>query len=192
MTFLYGTNMELLYSMPAVGATQSGSAITLLNTAATCPPFQLPALQNIWSLSGMTGKGLMIVAAGGYDIAAANTLTTLKLSFDTVITTSLNTMASSAAIVPPGTTTTGAWQAQVWITCTGIASETASTWESIGDGIIGPSTGAAFMWNSAVVAGIPTPVTLATQTPFYTDLYAQWQVNPTAMVCTQFMVFGLN
>jgi hypothetical protein len=190
LTFLYGTNMELLYSMPAVGATQTGSAATVINTAATCPPFQLPALQNIWSLGGMSGKGLMIVAAGGYDVGA-NTLTTLKLSFDTVVSTSLNTMGTSGAVAL-ASTTTGAWQAQIWMTCTGIASETASTWESIGDGIIGPSTGTAFMWNSAVVAGVPTPVTLPTQTAFYTDLYTQWQVNPTAVVCSQFMVFGLN
>jgi hypothetical protein len=49
-----------------------------------------------------------------------------------------------------------------------------------------------FMWNTLVTAGIPVPLTLPTQTSFYMGLYAQWVANPTVMLCTQFMVFGLN
>jgi hypothetical protein len=190
MTFLYGTNMELLYSMPAVGPSVAVSAATLLNTAASSPPFQLPPLQNIWSLSGITGKGLMIVAAGGHS-TGANTISTLKLSFDGTVGTSGSLTVGTGAI-PVVSTTTGAWQAQLWMTCTGITSETASTWEAIGDGIVGPSTGQAFMWNTPVTAGVPAPLTLPTQTSYYMGLYSQWVVNPTVMLCTQFMVFGLN
>jgi hypothetical protein len=190
MTFLYGTNMELLYSMPATGVTQAVSASTCLNTGATSPPFQLPALQNIWSLSGITGKGLMIVAAGGHS-TGANTITTLKLSFDGTAGTS-GALTVGTGAIPVVSTTTGAWQAQLWLSCTGVISETSSTWQGIGDGIVGPSTGQAFMWNSAVTAGIPVSLTLPTQTPYYMGLYTQWQVNPTVMLCTQFMVFGLN
>jgi hypothetical protein len=190
MTFLYGTNMELLYSMPATASTQTASASTCLNTGATSPPFQLPALQNLWSPSSMTGKGLMVVAAGGHS-TGANTISTLKLSFDGTAGTS-GALTVGTGAIPLVSTTTGAWQAQLWLSCTGVISETSSTWEAIGDGIVGPSTGQAFMWNTLVTAGIPVPLTLPTQTSFYMGLYAQWVANPTVMLCTQFMVFGLN
>jgi hypothetical protein len=198
MTFLYGTNMELLYSLPAVGPTQTSSVATCLNTAASAAPFQLPALQNIWSLSQIAGKGLMVVAAGGYDDASANTLTTLRLSLDTASgTTSTNIMAEAGFSNFTGAAT-WAWEAQVWLTCTGAIAGTASTWYANGQLTIGPGnnpTGTALtlMWGQpAIAAGIPTAVTLPTQVAYFTNIVSQFQASPTAMVCTQFMVFGLN
>ena len=46
MTFLYGTNMELLYSMPAIGPTITTTTAHTMMTgnSATNPPFLLPAL----------------------------------------------------------------------------------------------------------------------------------------------------
>jgi hypothetical protein len=197
MTFLYGTNLELLYSLPAIGATQSASAATILNTAATAPPFQLPALQNIWSPSSMAGKGLMIMAAGGFDIGA-NTLTTLKLSLDpTVTTTSVNIVAEAGALAM-GALTTWAWEAQVWLSCVGVTGNTASSWYASGQLTIGAgnneaTTAITLMWGQpAISAGIPTAISLPLQTPYFPNLISQWSANPTAMVCTQFMVFGLN
>jgi hypothetical protein len=189
--------MELLYSLPAIGATQAGSAATVINSAATSPVPQLPALQNIWSPSSITGKGLMVVAGGGYDVGA-NTLTTLRLSFDSAEgTTATNTIASTGAF-PVTTQAVGAWEAQVWINCVGVVSNTASSWYANGTLTLGPGsaptgTATTLMWGQpAIVAGVPTAITLGLQTPYFLDLVAQWQANPTAMVCTQFMVFGLN
>jgi hypothetical protein len=198
MTFLYGTNMELLYSLPAIGVTQSSSVATVLNTAATSPPFQLPALQNIWSLSALAGKGLMIVAAGGYDDASANTLTTLRLSLDSAAGTTATNIVAEAGFSNFTGAATWAWETQTWLTCTGAIASTASTWYSNGTFTIGPGnnpTGTAqtIMWGQpAIAAGIPTAMTIPTQTAFFVDLVGQWQVSPTAMVCTQFLVFGLN
>jgi hypothetical protein len=199
MTFLYGTNMELLYSMPAIGTTQTSSVATVLNTSPVVgSQFQLPAFQNIWSPGNIDGRGLMIVAAGGYDVGA-NTLTTLRLSLDTAAgTTSTNIIANTGAF-PLTTQAVGAWEAQVWMTCTGITNNTgATTWFAGGTLTLGPGsaptgTATTLMWGQpAIVAGVPTAITLGSQTPYFCNLVSQFQVSPTAMVCTQFMVFGLN
>lgn len=189
--------MELLYSLPAIGATQTSSVATCLNTAATAPPFQLPALQNIWSPSQITGKGIMIIAAGGYDIPA-NTLSTFRLSLDTSSgVTAVNTVATLGAY-SIATQTVGAWQAELFMTCTGVTSETASTWYSMGQLTIGPGssptgTASTLLWGQpSIAAGVPTAVTIPTNAAYYVNLVSQWQTTPTAMVCSQFLVFGLN
>jgi hypothetical protein len=192
--------MELLYSLPAIGSTQTGSAATLLNSAATSPMIQLPALQNIWSSSQLPGKGFLIVAAGGYDIAAANTLTTMRVSFDTTAgVTALNTIATTGALAGGcfgAAVATGSWEAQLWITCAGISGNTGSTWYSQGqlqfNSVSSTGTGVSFAWGNTITAGIPQSISLGLTNPYYVDLVAQWQANPTAMVCSQFMVFGLN
>lgn len=196
MTFLYGTNVELLYSLPAIGATQASSVATVLNTAATAPPFQLPALQNIWSPSQMIGKGLMFVAAGGYS-TATNTLTTLRLSLDApaVSTTPTNTIAATGALAGVPTGSAGAWEGQFWMTCVGITANTSSTWYAQGQvQFVGSSTGTAssYAWGNTVTNGIPQAITLPLQTSYFVDLVAQWQISPGAMVCSQFMIFGLD
>lgn len=195
MTFLYGTNLELLYAMPAVGATLAATTKTCITgTAATNGPFQLPALQNIWSPGNMVGRGLMIVAAGGYDISSS-TPTTLQFSFDTAVGTQAVTIATTGS-APWASSAVGLWEAQVWMTC--VATGTASTWYSNGTLTCGPgsantSTALTYMFGGpAVAAGIPTAITVPTTASYMLNAYAQWATAPTAMVCTQFLCFGLN
>src|SRR5580658_5882800 len=99
MSFVYGTNVELLYSLPAIAVTVASATANLLvsGSVTTGPaPCQLPNLQNIWPVSQMPGKALMIMAAGGYDLATGSgTQNTLKLCFDSAIPTPLNTMATT-------------------------------------------------------------------------------------------------
>ena len=200
MTFLYGTNEECIYAMPAIGVTQASSVITCLNTAATAPPLQLPALQNIWSPSNITGKAFKIVACGGYDISAANTLTTLRLSFDTASGTAANnTIAATGALSGNAfgaASTTGAWQFVLWMTCTGISGETNTTWFAGGQlqfsGTMSTGVGTSYGFGNTVTAGVPQTFTLPLQTALFPNLCAQWQASPVAMVCSQFIVCGLN
>lgn len=195
MTFLFGTNMELLYSMPASGTTIT-SAIKSLATGntATNPPFQLPAFQNIWPVSALVGRGLMFMASGGFDIAST-TPTTLTLTLDgTAATQGLYTVATTGSAAWT-TTAVGMWEAQAWMTC--VSTGTVSTWYSSGQLTVGPSsaetsTAITYMWGGNVNAGIPQPVTIPTNTPLYPEIYATWATAPTAFVCTQFMIFGLD
>jgi hypothetical protein len=192
--------MELLYSLPAIGATQAGSAITCLNTAATAPPFQLPSLQNIWSPSSLTGKGLFIVAAGGYDISAANTLTTLRLSFDAASGTTANNTAGATGALSGGpfgaAATSGAWELQCWLTCVGISTELNSNWYSQGQlqfsGTASTGVATSYAFGNTVTAGIPQTFAMSNATSYFVNLCAQWQASPVAMVCSQLMVFGLD
>lgn len=200
MTFLYGTNEECIYSMPAIGVTQTSSALTCLNTAPTAPPLQLPALQNIWSPGNITGRAFKIMAAGGFDLIGANTLTTLRLSFDTASgTTANNTVAATGALSGNAfgaANSAGAWQLLIWMTCTGISSETLSTWFAGGQlqfsGTMTTGVATSYGFGNTITNGVPQTFTLPLQTPLFPNLCAQWQTTVTAMVCSQFIVCGLN
>lgn len=206
MTFLYGTNMELLYNQAAISATFSTTVLTCINTAATILPYQLPALQNIWSSSNMVGKGLMFIAGGGYDCTAAAESLSIQLAFDSAVATpaaSSVTVASIGLCTVP-TTNVGQWQAQVWLNCVS-ASGTASTWYSNGDIVMGvgnnesglvPTSIAttAYMWSGlANTTGVPGAVTLSAVTSYFPDLYSKWLgAGGCTITTTQFMCFGLN
>jgi hypothetical protein len=196
MTFVFGTNTELLYSMPVIGTSITSTSTVVCNTAATMGPFQLPALGNIWSIGNMVGKGLMIVASGGYDCAALNS-NTFRLQTDTAIATSAATSGllcvTGAATAP--LSTTGAWDLQVWMSCVSVVANTATFYVS-GDLTYGAgnSNSATLYYNvgNSVTAGVPTATSLATNAAQYVDLWTTWATAPTAFVCSQFMVFGLN
>jgi|ERR1700722_1917276 len=202
MTFLYGTNMELLYSQPAIAATIATTTSTCINTAATINPYQLPALQNIWSPGSMVGKGLMFLFAGGYNDTAAVESLSLTLALDSVIATPA---ASSVTVTTMGlctvpTSATGLWEAQCWLSCVSV-SNTASTWYMNGQVTVGPgnaeaalSTAFTYMWGGPTVTlGVPSPVTIATTIGYFPDLYSKWLGNGGCTIATtQMLVFGLN
>jgi hypothetical protein len=196
LTFVFGTNTELLYSMPVIGSSITSVSTVVTNTAATTGPFQMPALGNIWSIGNMVGKGLMILAGGGYDCAALNS-NTFRLQTDTAIASSQATSGlicvTGAATAP--LSTTGAWDLQVWMSCIATNTTTATFYVS-GDLTYGPSNSnsASIYYNigNPVTAGIPTGATLATNAAQYVELWTAWATAPTAFVCSQFMVFGLN
>lgn len=196
--------MELLYSQPAISFTNATTTITCINTAATFAPYQLPALQNIWSASSLVGKGFMIIASGGYNDTAGASSNALKLQFDVAVGTSAATSAVIAATglstVP--TTSVGQWQAQVWLNCVS-TSGTVSTWYTNGnieygqgntEGGLAPTTVATFqyMWcGTAITTGVPAAITIPTNVAFFPSLYSTW-ASASTMCTTQLMIFGLN
>lgn len=196
MTFVFGTNTELLYSLPVLGNSITSTSTVVCNTAATASPFQLPALGNIWSTSNMIGKGFMIIANGGYDCAALNS-NTLRLQLDQNVAASAATSSlvtvTGAATAP--LSTIGAWDLQVWMTCVATSPGTASFYVS-GDLAYGASNSnsATLYYNvgNPVTAGVPTACSVSTTLPTFVELWTTWATAPTAFVCSQFMVFGLN
>lgn len=196
--------MELLYSQPAISFTNATTTITCINTASTFAPYQMPALQNIWSAGQLPNKGLMIIAAGGYNDTAGAASNALKLQFDVASGTSA---ATSAVICATGlctvpTSSVGQWQAQVWLNCVSSAN-TVSTWYSNGEITYGignteaanaPGTAVTFtyMWcGTAITTGVPAAVTIPTNQAFFPSLYSTWSAAST-MCTTQLMIFGLN
>ena len=66
---------EVLYQMPAVGATiVSTTASVVTGNAAGNPAYQLPALASIWSPDKLPGKGILIQASGA-DFAFMDNIT---------------------------------------------------------------------------------------------------------------------
>jgi hypothetical protein len=197
LSFVYGTNVELLYSMPAIGATLAATAVTCVSgTSSSAAPFLMPSLQNIWSPSQMQGKSLMIVANGGYDVGS-NTGNKMSLILDSALAT---TAASSVTVASTGsntfpTSTTGAWEIQLWMSC--VSTGTVSTWYPGGTMTCGPGSSnvtasSTFVWGSTITAGIPQVVTIPTTVPYYVDLYSQWATAPTAFVVSTFQVYAMN
>jgi len=194
MSFVYGTNCELLFSMPAIGASITGTGKSIITgTSATSTPFQMPALQSIWSPSQMPGKAIHIEAAGGYDIASGTN--TMQLSLDSAVNTQSFILAATGAVTWP-VSSTGFWQLEFDLTCTA-AGLTTSTWYSAGNLVIGagnaPTTfGSAVTFSNTVTAGIPQPNTIPNNISYYPEIYVTWSAGPTACVCTQFQVWALN
>jgi hypothetical protein len=104
--------------------------------------------------------------------------------------------ATGAATVV--STTTGSWWMDVWLTCTSVGNNT-SGWITNGRVCYGPSNNAAtaassdFMMGGAQTLGVPNTLALATSTSVgYLELWSTFGTAPTAFVCSQFLVFGLN
>jgi hypothetical protein len=195
MSFIYGTNAELLYSMPAIGGTLATNASKQIvsATTATNPPFFLPPLYNIWSPSQMPGKALHFEAAGGYDFTAANV--TMQLYFDTAFSSATTVIAQTGAAAWAASTV-GMWSLDCDLTCVS-SGQSVSTWYVSGAIVVGPSNsptaiGSAFTFGNAVTAGIPQAVTLIPGTSYCPEIYVTVSAGITAFVCTQFQVWALN
>lgn len=198
MTFVYGTQMELLYCMPAVGATKTTTAVQVVSGTTTgAPAFQLPALQNLWSPANMAGKGLKFVARGTSDnTAVANTLAIGVNTAQGTAPTAI-VLASTGATVWPSSTI-AAWEMECDSTC--IASTNASsTWVTAGVLTVGsgnngstPTAATAFMVGGANTLGVPSGVVLVPTTSYFVELTSLWATAPTAFVCSQFMIYGMN
>lgn len=195
MSFVYGTNAELLYSMPAVGASVTVNTKQIVSaTTTTNPPFFLPALYNIWSPSQMAGKALHFEASGGYATSgAANN--TLQMYFDTGFSAA-TTIISQTGAIAYGSITNGAWGFTVDMTCTA-SGLSVSTWQVSGNLFVGvgasTTTGATvFSFGNSVTTGVPTGVTLVPGTSYCPEIYTTFSANLTAMSCSQFQVWALN
>jgi hypothetical protein len=193
MSFVYGTNAELLYSMPAAGASIAVTSKQIISaTTTTNPPFFLPPLYNIWSPSQMAGKALHFEAAGGYDITAS--AVTMQLYFDTAFSSATTIIAQTGAATW-ATSAVGAWALDVDLTCAS-SGMSVTTWYSSGALVVGPGSsptavGSAFTFGNAVVAGIPQTISLVPATSYCPELYVTVGTN-TAFICTQFQVWALN
>src|SRR5215470_12053978 len=101
VSFLYGTQCELLYAMPASGAAVTAAAATILSgTTAANPPYALPA--NFFGQFGGNGPGKSILVKGGGWYTVGSTAVT------DIIKIGLNTTQNTASIaVTLGAT--GAW-----------------------------------------------------------------------------------
>jgi hypothetical protein len=87
---------------------------------------------------------------------------------------------------------------QALLTCTQAGNNT-SNWMTSGSVTYGASNnagaaaGSEVMMGGAQTAGVPTALALATSATIgYIELWSTWGTAPTAFVCSQFLILGLN
>jgi hypothetical protein len=161
------------------------------------PAFLMPALGTIWPVSSMQGKAIQIIAAGTYDATAVGV--TLQLFADpTQASTTSQVLIAGTGSVVAVSSTTGAWNLEMTMTCTGTGAVTSSNWMTAGVLTIGAGNNAGVagsavaMVGGANALGVPSALTLSNIASNYWELWATWATAPTAFVCSQFMVIGLN
>lgn len=197
MTSLW-SNCELLYSMPVVGATKSSTGQSCISgNAAGNPAYLMPPLATLWSQSAMLGKAINIQASGTYD-AASNYNVTTQLAYDGTQGSYSTPIAATGIAVSWPTGTTNNWYMNVNMTCISVGLNT-SGWTVNGNVMAGAGNNAAtaaattFMMGGAQTAGVPTALALVTTTTIgFIELWSTWSTAPTAMVCSQFMIFAEN
>ena len=196
MSFVSGTYTDVLFSMPGPGATKTTTTQSLVSgNSATSPAFLMPALGTIWPASQLQGKALQILMGGTYDAGAVTNA--LTLSVDATQGTHGTDIAATGAFTIVSTTT-GAWSAQVLLTCIGTGAVTSSNWEVIGGASYGAANNASTTGTNDVLmggansAGVPTAVTLSNTASNFWEVWSTFGTAPTAFVMSQFVVMALN
>lgn len=193
-----GSFSGVLHSMPVVGATLASTTKTVVTgNSGTNPAFLMPALGAIWPVSNMQGKVLQVIAGGTYDATAVGCTMQLYADPTQNSTTSQVLVAGTGSVVVVSSTT-GTWNMEMTLTCTGTGAVTSSNWNvtgmiAYGVGNNAGTAGAAVaMVGGANALGVPSATTLSNVASNYWELWATWATAPTAFVCSQYIVMASN
>ena len=206
MSFLTGTQVELLYCMPAACNAVTAASITAMTgtPSTTNPPYQLPAYFFSPGQGGI-GKHLRITAGGFFSTGTIVTLTdVITLGFDTTAGTLGITLAKTGTLTTVVQATAAAFDFEVLVTMTaqGVGA-TAGTLNAVGWVEYGVANNAAtgtfgtYSSNNASRFMIGTPqtaVTFNTLTSYYLEVFNTWDAttNAPTTTLTNFLIFGLN
>jgi len=205
MSFLTGTQAELLYSMPASGSAVTAAAITVMSgSTAANPAYALPA--NFFASQGGTtpGKALLLKGGGSWATATAARTTVFTAGLDTTAGTLGITLAKTGTLTTVVQATAAAFDFEVLVTMTaqGVGA-TAGTLNAVGWVEYGVANNAAagtfgtYSSNNASRFMIGTPQTAVTFNPttsYYLEVFNTWDAttNAPTTTLTNFYVFGLN
>ncbi len=205
MSFLTGTQAELLYSMPASGSAVTAAAITVMSgSTAANPAYALPA--NFFSTQGGTGPGkaLLIKGGGFWSSATAARTTVFTAGLDTAAGTLALTLGKTGVITTFVTSANAQFNFEIMATCTaqGVGA-TAGTLNVVGWVEYGIANNAAtgtigtYSTNNLsrfACAQPQTAVTFNTLTSYYVEVFNTWDAttNAPSITLTTFYVYGLN
>ena len=205
MSFLTGTQAELLYAMPASGSAVTAAAITVMSgSTAANPAYALPS--NFFSpQTGTTpGKSLLLKGGGSWATATAARTTAFTVGLDTTAGTLGITLAKTGTLTTVVQATAAAFDFEVLVTMTaqGVGA-TAGTLNAVGWVEYGVANNAAtgtfgtYSSNNASRFMIGTPqtaVTFNTLTSYYLEVFNTWDAttNAPTTTLTNFLIFGLN
>ena len=205
MSFLTGTQAELLYSMPASGSAVTAAAITVMSgSTAANPGYLLPG--GFFASQGGTvpGKALLLKGGGSWATPTAARTTVFTAGLDTTAGTLGITLAKTGTLTTVITTATAAFDFEIMVTMTaqGVGA-TAGTLNAVGWVEYGIANNAAtgtfgtYSANNASRFLIGTPQTAVTFNPltaYYLEVFNTWDAvtNAPTITLTNFYVYGLN
>jgi len=212
MSFLYGTQVECLYAMPAKGAAMVAASSTVMTqanagTAAGGGAYQLPA--NFFSAPSTGGPGRSILVKGGGYASVGGTADTLTLTcnLDTTAGTALaGGLIGGTGAITPVISVSYLFEFEIMVTCTA-AGVSAGVLQTIGHLNMGqtatpnaqaPTLGtwaAASSMNTISLGGVNAGLaSFNTQQAYFVEFFGAWSATtgaPSATL-TNFYVFGLN
>jgi hypothetical protein len=201
MTFFTGTQTEVLYCMPASGATLATTTGTVLSGNSTSnPPYQLPALNALWGApSYAVGRAIKVIARGVFDSSAASNMTIGCYLDPTQNSTSAQiTLAATGALSWPATTT-GNFELEFDIVVQSIGVGTTACnlvtggLLSVGIGANASATAAStYMVGNTNSAGTVTAIGVNPATSYYLEIWATQAATTRTTQLTQFLVYGQN
>jgi hypothetical protein len=206
MSYLTGTQAELLYSMPASGTAVTAAAATVMSGSTAANPAYLldGGFFNKREGTG-PGKALLLKGGGFWSTPTAARTTIFTAALDTTAgTLSAIVLGKTGIITSFVTTATAAFdfELQITLTAQGVGA-TAGTLNTVGWVEYGIANNAAtgtmgtYGTNNAsrFMIGAPqTAVTFNTLTGYYVEVFNTWDAvtNAPSITLTNFSVYGLN
>lgn len=209
MTFAFGTQAELLYSMPASGSAASApgaASVILSGNTTTNPAFKMPSARALWGMGGIPGRSLGVRARGTFGTPASSPGTWLVgcgLNTTQATKPTATVLAATGAFTPASpnlslASTAGGWELEF-----DIVFQTAGTNAGAapnanvftgGNFTFGPGNNAGTATGITLMVGSGSAISIDPTVEYWIELYATFSTGPasTAMQCNQFLVFGFN
>lgn len=206
MSFLYGTQVECLYSMPSAATAVVAAAQTILSKSSANAPYVLPA--NFFAQTSGNGAGkALILKGGGYFTVGTTAVTDIfQVAFDNTPGTFSTIIAETGTFTTLASIANGAFVFEVMITAQVMG--TSGTLSAVGElkfgaannafaGTIGTiGTSSTTLSALPIMIGAPNAAVTAfnTQQSYAVELWNTWSVTTGApsITLTNFYVFGLN
>jgi hypothetical protein len=208
VTSLY-SNKELLYSMPASGATSTApgaASVVLTGNTTTNPAFKMPSPRALWGMSEIPGRVLRISMRGTFGTPAATPGTWLiGLGLNTVQATKPTgiVLAASGAFTPAApnlslAATAGMWELEVDVTFQTAGSAAGAAPNSNvfchGNLAVAPGNNAAVASGLSLMVGSGSAISIDPTVEYWVEGYATFSTGPasTSIACNQFLVSAQN
>ena len=207
MSFITGTQAELLYSMPNSGASASAPgavSVILSGNTTTNPGYQLPALATLWPISQLPGKAIGVRARGIFGTPAATPGTwVVGCGLNTTQATKppaivLAATGAFTAAAPVLSITNGGWELEFDMVINSVGTAAGAAPNAVvstsGNFNMGAGNNAATALNVGYQVGAAGITTVNPVVSYWIELYATFSTGPasTQLQATQFMVFGYN
>jgi hypothetical protein len=201
VTFFTGTQTEVLYCMPAAGATFATAATVALSGNSTSnPPYQLPALNALWGApSYAVGRAIKVIARGVFDSSAASNMTIGCYLDPTQGSTSAQiTLAATGALSWPSTTT-GNFELEfdIVVQSIGVGATACNLVTggllTVGVGANATATAAStYMVGNTNSGGTATAIGVNPATSYFLEIWGTQTVTTRTTQLTQLLVYGQN